>query len=124
MDKASQVIRAAEARALALAEGDTGRLTALLHQEFRWTAHVGETYDRDEYIRRNTQGHTVWRSQDLLDPQVVIVGDTAVLRCEVTDVVASGSDGTETFRMPMTQVWVRTDGQWLCLGGHAGPRLA
>ncbi|WP_107766122.1 nuclear transport factor 2 family protein [Nocardioides terrigena] len=122
MDAASQVIEAAEARALALADGDADRLVALLHPEFRWTAHVGETYDRAEYVRRNTEGHTVWRSQTMLDPHVVVVDDTAVLRCEVTDVVLSGDDEPATFRMPMTQVWVRTDGRWSCLGGHAGPR--
>jgi hypothetical protein len=31
-------------------------------------------------------------------------------------------DEPETFRMPMTQVWVRVDGEWQCLSGHAGPR--
>ena len=122
MDAAQQVIRAAEARASALAEGDARRLSDLLHEDFRWTAHVGETYSRHEYIRRNTEGHTVWRSQDLSGAEVVIVGETAVLYAEVTDVVVSGAE-TETFRMPMTQVWVRSAGDWKCLAGHAGPRL-
>ena len=122
MDSASEVIQAAEARATALAEGDADRLVALLHPKFRWTAHVGETYDRAEYVRRNTEGHTVWRSQTMLDPHVVVVDDTAVLRCEVTDVVLSGDEEPATFRMPMTQVWVRTGDRWLCLAGHAGPR--
>ncbi|HXH77526.1 nuclear transport factor 2 family protein [Nocardioides sp.] len=122
MDVTRQVIQAAEARAAALADGDAERLSALLHQDFRWTAHVGETYDRTEYIRRNTTGHTTWRSQKLLDPEVVVVGETAVLFAEVIDVVLAGDDDTETFRMPMTQVWVRSDGAWVCLAGHAGPR--
>jgi hypothetical protein len=94
-----------------------------LHEDFKWTAHVGETYDRAEYVRRNTEGHTVWRSQHLLNPQVVIVGETAVLHAQVNDVVLTGDDA-ETFRMPMTQVWVRLDGEWKCLAGHAGPRLS
>jgi hypothetical protein len=123
MEDAEGVIRAAEARASALAEGDAARLAGLLHADFRWTAHVGETYDREEYIRRNTEGHTVWRSQNLADAEVVIVGDTAVLYAEVVDVVQSGDDRAETFRMPMTQVWVRQAGAWTCLAGHAGPRL-
>ena len=124
MDESMQVIRAAEARALALADGDAERLTQLLHEDFRWTAHVGETYDRAEYIRRNTEGHTVWHSQKLLNPEVVVVGETAVLYAQVTDVVVlAGSDDSETFRMPMTQVWVRRGGDWRCLAGHAGPRL-
>lgn len=110
-----EVLAAAESRAAALAVGDAEQLTDLLHEAFRWTAHVGETYDRTEYIRRNTEGHTVWRSQD--------VGETAVLYAEVRDVVVSDGDESATFRMPMTQVWVRSGGDWKCLAGHAGPRL-
>jgi hypothetical protein len=120
---AEQVIKAAEARASALADGDSERLSDLLHESFRWTSHVGESYDRTEYIRRNTEGHTVWRSQDLRNPEVVVVGATAILYAEVSDVVLSDGEDFETFRMPMTQVWVRLDGEWKCLAGHAGPRL-
>jgi ketosteroid isomerase-like protein len=123
VDETTQVIMASESRAVALAEGDAERLSELLHEDFRWTAHVGETYDRAEYIRRNTQGHTVWRSQTLRDPAVVIVGPTAVLHAQVSDVVLSAAGESEEFRMPMTQVWVRVGTGWKCLAGHAGPRL-
>jgi hypothetical protein len=87
-----EVLAAAELRAAALAGGDAARLTDLLHEDFRWTAHVGKTYDRAEYIRRNTEGHTVWRSQTLIDPEVVVVGEAAVLYAEVRDVVRSDGD--------------------------------
>ena len=123
MDAARQIIRAAEARAAALADGDAQRLSDLLHEDFRWTAHGGETYARQEYVRRNTEGHTRWASQVLRSPEVVVVGDTAVLYAEVIDVVLLADDAPETFRMPMTQVWVRCGGDWKCLAGHAGPRL-
>jgi hypothetical protein len=112
MDAAGQVLRAAEERASALAAGDAGRLSDLLHESFRWTTHAGESYGRSEYVRRNTGGHTVWRSQDLRIAEVILVGDTAVLYAEVTDVVMAKDDETETFRMPMTQVWVRLYGGW------------
>ena len=121
MDGAQEVIAAARARAAALAAGDAERLATLLHEDFRWTTHVGATYSREKYIRRNTDGVTVWRSQDLNDPEVVVVRDTAVLYAEVTDVVVSAHGESETFRMPMTQVWIRLDGDWKCLAGHAGP---
>jgi ketosteroid isomerase-like protein len=121
VDARKQVISAAEGRASALVAGNAERLLDLLHEDFRLTTHLGETYNRSEYIRRNTRPHTAWRSQDLSDAEVVVVGDTAVLYAEVTDVVSSG-DEVETFRMPMTQVWVRLDGGWKCLAGHAGPR--
>jgi hypothetical protein len=123
MNAAEQVIEAAEARASALSNGDARTLSGLLHASFRWTTHVGETYHRTEYIRRNTGGQTLWRSQDLHNPEVVLVGNTAVLYAEVRDVVLSDAGDQEAFRMPMTQVWVRLDGAWKCLAGHAGPRL-
>lgn len=123
MGEEAQVIAAAEERASALAAGDVARLSDLLHEDFRWTTHLGETYDRSAYIHRNTRGDTLWRSQELRHAEVVVVGDTAVLHAEVFDVVESGTGGDETFRMPMTQVWVRSDGRWRCLAGHAGPRL-
>lgn len=122
MDDERLVRTAAHERAQALAAGDGARLSELLHEDFRWTTHVGETFGRPEYIRRNTEGHTVWRSQDVGQAEVVVVGDTAVLVAEVTDVVLSDDGTPETFRMPMTQVWVRIDGDWKLLAGHAGPR--
>jgi len=122
MGAAQEVIKAAEDRASALAAGDAERLRELLHEQFRWTTHVGQIFDRSEYIHRNTEGLTVWRSQALSDSQVVVVGDTAVLYAEVTDVVLSAEDEPQTFRMPMTQVWLCVDGDWKCLAGHAGPR--
>jgi ketosteroid isomerase-like protein len=122
MDAAQEVIDAAKDRASALASGDAEKLRGLLHEQFRWTTHVGQTFDRSEYIHRNTEGHTVWSSQALAEADVVVVGDTAVLHAEVIDVVLSRGDEPATFRMPMTQVWVRLDGGWRCLAGHAGPR--
>ncbi|HSU01237.1 MAG TPA: nuclear transport factor 2 family protein [Nocardioides sp.] len=122
MTEESDVVEAAEARAAALGRGDAPALLALLHPDFRWTTHTGRVLDRSEYVRRNTEGDTVWRSQSLGDPQVVVVGDTAVLLAEVADVVLDADGEPETFRMPMTQVWVRTGSGWACLAGHAGPR--
>lgn len=121
MDPAEEVVAAAEDRATALADGDAVRLLRLLHPAFRWTSHTGQQFDRDEYVRANTGPGRRWSGQVLDDPEVIVVGDVAVLRCRVTDRVDSGW-GTETFRMPMTQVWVRADARWTCLAGHAGPR--
>lgn len=120
MDAEREVLAAAEARAAALAAGDAGALTGLLHPEFTWTSHRGERFDRDGYVRSNA-GHT-WKGQEMGDVAVVVAGDAAVLTCTVTDEVDVGQ-GFEVFTMPMTQTWVRTDGRWLCLAGHAGPRL-
>jgi uncharacterized protein DUF4440 len=123
MDVEGQVVAAAERRAAALVAGDGSRLTELLHEEFRWTTHRGESLARDEYVRRNTGGHTSWRAQELEAPDVVVVGATAVLSTVVRDVVVGAHGHDETFRMPVTQVWVGAGGSWRCLAGHAGPLL-
>lgn len=123
MDAVAEVRQAAISRAAALAAGDAELLRDLLHEDFRWTTHVGQVFDRDEYIRRNTEGVTVWRSQTFGTTEITIVGDAAVLLTVVTDVVVDVAAGDEEFRMPVTQVWVRSDDTWQCLAGHAGPRL-
>jgi uncharacterized protein (TIGR02246 family) len=107
---------------MALASGDPEVLRGLLHEDLRWTTHVGQVFDRDEYIRRNTEGVTVWRSQTLSASEVTIVGETAVLLTVVTDVVVDADEKEAEFHMPVTQTWVRNRGAWQCLAGHAGPR--
>lgn len=121
MDDVTQVLAAATARARALGSGDADRLASLLHESFRWTTHTGRVFTREEYVARNTDGTTVWRSQVLDDPHVVVSGDTAVVWTGVTDTVVVDGEPTD-FRMPVTQTWVREDGRWRCLAGHAGPR--
>jgi ketosteroid isomerase-like protein len=117
-----EVLAAARRRAAALADGDHDRLAELLHPDFRWTSHTGERFDRAAYLRSNTGARNHWSTQQLVDAEVMVHEGTAVLRCLAVDVVDRGR-GAEEFRMPMTQVWVRRDGGWVCLAGHAGPRL-
>jgi Domain of unknown function (DUF4440) len=122
MNDAGAVLAAGAARAEALASADAVALTGLLHPEFRWATHTGQLLDRATYVERNTSGTTVWRGQELEQAAVTVVGDTAVLRAVAVDTVRVGDDW-ETFRMPVTQVWVRSEHGWVCLAGHAGPRL-
>ena len=122
MDATTEVIRAAEARAAALAAGDVARLRDLLHSEFRWVSHTGERYDRDSYVSTYGQNGAEGSEQTLTDIRVVAHPQTAVLRCTVVESVDHGH-GPREYRMPMTQVWVLRDEQWLCLAGHAGARF-
>ncbi|MDQ4051603.1 MAG: nuclear transport factor 2 family protein [Actinomycetota bacterium] len=121
MNQADEVLRLAEVRASALVEGEPDRLRRLLHPEFQWTSHRGERYDRESYVLANTRGLR-WLKQRLEDPEVTVVGDTAILLCTVSDTVLR--DGQEAdLRMPVTQVWVRAHKTWVMLAGHAGPML-
>lgn len=123
MGDPEDVIRAAKARAEAMAANDDVRLRDLLHPRLSWITHMGEWFDLDTYLQSNQHGSNAWSGQVLHDPEVRVVGNTAVLRCVVEDRVDVGSGEPETFVMPMTQTWVREHGRWLCLAGHAGPRL-
>ena len=122
MDAADEVKDAARRRADALASGDAAALGELLHPDFRWTSHRGERFDRAAYIAANTGNGLRWHAQHLTGVQVVVDGDTAVLTCDVEDEVTTDA-GRTAFRMPLTQIWVRTTDGWRCLAGHAGPRL-
>jgi len=122
VDAEAEVLAAARSRADALGRGDRAALEALLHPQFVWTSHRGETFDRTAYLDANTTGRTTWHSQQLNGVDVRVVDAVAVLRCTVTDEVTTAA-GRGTFRMPMTQTWVRNRSGWRCLAGHAGPRL-
>ena len=115
------VLEAVRRRSQALVAADAPALSALLHPQFQWTSHRGDTFDRDAYVRANVRHGIDWQHQSVGDVSVAVVGDTAVVRAIATDQVVRGGR-SDTFQMPMTQTWVRTDGRWTCLAGHAGPR--
>lgn len=115
------VLAAVRGRAEALASGDPVRLARWLHEGFVWTSHRGEVLDRAAYVEANTV-RLRWLSQELLDPHVVVAGDTAVVAGAVRDVVER--DGRPlTFTMRVTQTWTRSADGWRCLAGHAGPQV-
>ena len=122
VEAVQDVLKAARSRAQALIENDAARLSELMHRDLRWTTFRGEVLDRDQYVRGNTDGSLRWLAQTLEHPDVVVVGNTAVLVGVVVDSVER--DGTrQTFRLRLTQTWIRQDSGWQCLSGHAGPAV-
>jgi ketosteroid isomerase-like protein len=119
-DPEREVLAAAARRAQALVARDPGALRALHHPELRWTTHRGEVKDRDAYIAGNTEGDLVWRAQRLIEPNVALVGDTAILTAVVHDEFERAGEPGE-LRMRLSQTWIRTPDGWVCLAAHAGP---
>jgi ketosteroid isomerase-like protein len=112
------VLDAAEQRARALVAGDADALRALHHPALRWTTYRGDVLDRESYVRGNTEGELRWIEQRLEEVGVVVEGETAVLTAAVVDEVER--DGRrETFRLRLTQTWVRDGDRWVVLAGHA-----
>jgi hypothetical protein len=122
MTETQGVLAAANRRAVALAAGDADELRRIMHEECRWTSYAGLVMDRDEYISRNTT--TVkWSAQRIADPTVRVIGDCAVLTGTVIDQVSGATGEVEEFRLLFTMTWIKADGRWRLLAGHAGPRL-
>jgi Domain of unknown function (DUF4440) len=117
-----EVFAAAQRRALALVRGSATELRQLMHPDLRWTTYRGAVLDRDAYIAGNTDGSVTWVAQQFEEPQVTVIGDTAILTAVVVDVIEREAE-RQTFRLRLTQVWVRESGEWRCAAGHAGPRL-
>ena len=116
------VLEAAERRAAALAARDAEVLRSLHHPELRWTTHRGDVLGRDAYVRGNTEDELMWRRQTLEGADMTVERDTAILCAVVIDEVELGGERIEN-RLRLTQVWIRSPGGWVCLAGHAGPRL-
>ncbi len=121
--EAREVVASAQRRATALAERDPAALRRLLHPSLRWTTYRGDVLDLETYVAGNTGGDLRWNEQRLEDVDVAVVGDTAVLLAVAVDDVERRGE-RRVVRLRLTQMWVRTDGGWRCLAGHAGPELA
>ncbi|MDA0178901.1 nuclear transport factor 2 family protein [Solirubrobacter phytolaccae] len=120
MSAGDEILEAAERRSAALVARDPDRLRELHHPDLRWTTHRGDVRDRAAYIAGNTEGDLVWRAQHLLEAEVLVVGDTAVLVAVVHDEFErDGEPGA--LDMPLTLTWVREEGAWRVLAAHAGP---
>ena len=119
---ADEVFAAARVRAVALTSGDAETLLRLHHPDFRWLSAAGDELNREGYVETYTAGDIRWRRQRLTEPEVVVIGDTAVLWCTVEhDMVTSR--GAQSFRRRMTQTWSLTPDGWRCVAGHAGHHL-
>jgi len=119
VNQADEVLMVAEMRAAALVAGEPDRLRRLLHPGLGWTTRSGERLDREGYVRRHTR-ELRWVRQRLEDPEVTVVGDTAILLCTAHDTFVQ--DGAEQDRRALvTEVWVRSHKAWVCLAGHEGP---
>ena len=119
MSAREQILAAAARRSKALVARDAKALRALHHPDLRWTTHRGEVRDIDAYVAGNTEGDLIWHDQRLSDTDVVVAGDTAVLTAAVHDEVERAGERLG-LDVRLTLTWVREDGTWRVLAGHAG----
>jgi ketosteroid isomerase-like protein len=107
-------------RSAALVARDAAGLRALHHPDFRFTTPRGDVRDLEAYIAGNTGEALVWRAQHLVSHELVVAGEVAVLTGLMHDEFErAGEPGAHD--MHVTFVFVRRDGSWVVLAGHAGP---
>ena len=120
---ADAILAATRRRSAALVARDADALRALHHPDFRFTTPRGDVRDRDAYVAGNTAGELVWRAQHLVEHEIVLDGETAVLIGVVHDEFErTGEPGAHDMRL--TLVWVKHDDDWVVLAAHAGPAVA
>ena len=122
MSAREEVLAAAHKRSAALIARDASALRELHHPDLRWTTHRGDVRDRDAYIAGNTGSDLVWRDQHFTTHDIVVENETAILTAIVHDAFERGGKPGE-HDMRITLTWVKAEGAWRVLAGHAGPEI-
>jgi hypothetical protein len=99
-------------------EHDTGRLDALLAEEFTLDGAAG-TLTREELVEAAAGTYAIEDfAYEELDPQVY--GNTAVVVSRYRQTARLG-DRDASGELRVTDVWVRRDGRWQIVRRHATP---
>lgn len=95
----------------ALLAADVGALSELLSERLVF-AHATATYeDKASLLAKMASGNIVYNTLEISDPQVVDLGDTALLVSRLTAAVSVGGQPRSIDNRTLS-VWAREDGQW------------
>jgi hypothetical protein len=95
-----------------------------LDPDFAGIGPVGFVLNRDQWTGRHRDGNLTNHAFDLLDPQVVTYGDTAIVRAVLNQrTTARGRDTSGSFRVGL--VAVQSDERWAIASVQlSGPMIA
>lgn len=103
----------------AMVDEDPDTATALLAEPaLMVSSHGALQFDRKQYKKMAEEGPMVVKSFEFSDMQVMYPNDdTAVLTYRVKQAIAKRDDGAEEIKQEMadSSVWLRQDGEWLCV---------
>jgi ketosteroid isomerase-like protein len=101
-------------------EGDSDTLAALTVDDFTLVGPLGFVLNRTQWLGRYQGGGLETLTLDWDDPQIRILGDTAITIGEhVQQARFQGNPVDARFRG--THIYVRTDGGWRLAGQHLSP---
>ena len=116
MSARDEVVAATERRTRALVERDAEALLALHHPDLRFTTPRADVRPR-RYIAGNTEGDLVWRAQLMPRSTSSPRRHRGPHGARATTSSSAAAPGRARRRLTLT--WLRADGAWRVLAGHA-----
>ncbi|MBP2294509.1 nuclear transport factor 2 family protein [Azospirillum rugosum] len=119
-DEAGAVAKAVEALRAAMLAGDGAALKAMTMEELTYGHSNSRLEDKAAFVA-SLDGKNAFKSIDLSDHAIQVVGDTAIAR-HTFDAVNNLPDGkTSTAHIKVLQVWKKDGGAWKLLARQAAP---
>lgn len=119
-DQAAAVASAVEALRKAMLAGDGAALKSLTADQLTYGHSNGRLEDKAAFVA-SLDGKTAFKSLDLSDQTIQVLGDTAIVR-HTFDAVNNLADGkTSTAHIKVLQVWIRESGSWKLLARQSAP---
>ncbi|WP_431855700.1 nuclear transport factor 2 family protein [Azospirillum sp.] len=116
----SDVVKAVEALRVAMLAGNGAGLKALTMEQLTYGHSNGRLEDKAAFVA-SLEGKNAFKTLDLSDHAIQVVGDTAIAR-HTFDAVNNLPDGkTSTAHIKVLQVWKKDGGAWKLLARQAAP---
>jgi len=115
-----EILAREEQRCAALRAGDAKALEGLLSERLRF-AHATALYDdKPTLLSKMESGNIVYKSLSVTEPEVIDLGDTALLISRLTaDVLVGGNPRAIDNRT--LSVWVKESGTWRLIAYQPTP---
>lgn len=112
------VIAADRALQRAVLERDLAAFAVCLADDYRLVDSLGVLHDKSAVIAQLGDPEVRIVTYETQDPQIRVHGDVAVV---IAVLQQRGIDHGKPYDAPVrfTDTWVRMDGRWVCLSGHA-----
>ncbi|PWC56154.1 nuclear transport factor 2 family protein [Azospirillum sp. TSO22-1] len=119
-DRQGDVTKAVEALRVAMLAGDGPALKALTMEPLTYGHSNGRLEDKAAFVA-SLEGKNAFKTLDLSDHAIQVVGDTAIAR-HTFDAVNNLPDGkTSTAHIKVLQVWKKDGGAWKLLARQSAP---
>jgi Domain of unknown function (DUF4440) len=112
------VTQAVAALTAAMLAADKAKLEALVADQLNYGHSSGTIQDKADFVDVIASKKTVYKSINLTDMKVSVVGNNAIVR-HTWDSVSESGGKSNTSHIGVLQVWAKQDGTWKLLARQA-----